>query len=176
MEEFANSGALSFSGLFIFVRKKLLSKFHETLPIFLNKADLHGGAELSSLEAEVPWEYHPLLYPLGLAGRLLVRSVYPSLREEIISTCHRPARFSGLFQKTSCCLKRNHIVMKAENNLQRAFYNCHFGFFTKICGDIHNFVFINTGDQAVFRIFIDSMTPAIILSPVTTIPAITNGR
>jgi|688.fasta_scaffold533397_1 hypothetical protein len=79
MEEFANSGALSFSGLFIFVRKKLLSKFHETLPIFLNKADLHGGAELSSLEAEVPWEYHPLLYPLGLAGRLLVRSVYPGL-------------------------------------------------------------------------------------------------
>jgi hypothetical protein len=99
MEEFANSGALSFSGLFIFVRKKLLSKFHETLPIFLNKADLHGGAELSSLEAEVPGEYHPLLYPLGLAGRLLVRSVYPGLREEIISSCHRPARFSGLFQK-----------------------------------------------------------------------------
>ncbi len=51
---------------------------------------------------------------------------------------------------------------------------------TNIHGDIRNFVIIagvvDTGDSALFRTFMDSMTLAINLLPVTTTTAIINRR
>jgi hypothetical protein len=52
--------------------------------------------------------------------------------------------------------------------------------FTKIRGDIRNLVLITsiiaTCDYALFRTFIDSMMTPVILSPVTTTPAIIYRR
>jgi hypothetical protein len=66
-----------------------------------------------------------------------------------------------------------------------------FQIFTKICGDIRNFVFIagindtgdklftgvnDTGDYTLSRVHINSMTPVINLSPVTTTLAMVNRQ